>query len=396
MLRLTAEFRRDRSTWLAYIMLGYFAYTQAALGPIMPFLRAELKIGYTVGALHLSAFAVGMIAVGLFGDRIAERRGRAWMYWTGSTGMAVAGVLFIVAPSVLLTVFSALVMGVMGTMLLVVIPAVLSDRHGGARAVALTESNLVAGLCAGLPPLAIGVFATIGLGWRPVLLLPAAALVVIALNFRHEPTPNPIAVAGRADGRVAPLPPAYWLYWGLMVAGISLEWCMVAWGADFLENAAGFSRVTASTLMSVFFAAIVLGRAVGSRLTRALPGRTVLLCAVLTTLAGFPIFWLAPGRALTVLGLFVTGLGIANLFPLAVSAGVETAPDRADAAASRAALAAGTAILTAPLALGWTADRVGIGAALGGALLLAVASLFLLLLANRSAAPQTPSPFPAE
>ncbi|MEJ7653375.1 MAG: hypothetical protein WKH64_08525 [Chloroflexia bacterium] len=83
MLRLTAEFRRDRSTWLAYIMLGYFAYTQAALGPIMPFLRAELKIGYTVGALHLSAFAVGMIAVGLFGDRIAERRGRA-----GCTGRA--------------------------------------------------------------------------------------------------------------------------------------------------------------------------------------------------------------------------------------------------------------------------------------------------------------------
>lgn len=38
-MRHPSAFVRDRFTWLAYIMLGYFAYLQAALGPALPFLR---------------------------------------------------------------------------------------------------------------------------------------------------------------------------------------------------------------------------------------------------------------------------------------------------------------------------------------------------------------------
>ena len=48
-------FVRDRFTWLAYLMLGYYAYLQAANGPLMPFLRADLGINYTTGGLHFSA-----------------------------------------------------------------------------------------------------------------------------------------------------------------------------------------------------------------------------------------------------------------------------------------------------------------------------------------------------
>jgi hypothetical protein len=39
-----APFVRDRFTWLAYLMLAYFSYLQAAPGPLMPFLRDELHL----------------------------------------------------------------------------------------------------------------------------------------------------------------------------------------------------------------------------------------------------------------------------------------------------------------------------------------------------------------
>ena len=42
------SFTRDRFTWLAYLALAYFAYVQATLGPLMPFLRDELGMSYTV------------------------------------------------------------------------------------------------------------------------------------------------------------------------------------------------------------------------------------------------------------------------------------------------------------------------------------------------------------
>ena len=54
-------FIRDRFTWTAYILLGYFAYLQGLQGPIMPFLRQELQLSYVIGTMHLSISAIGMV-----------------------------------------------------------------------------------------------------------------------------------------------------------------------------------------------------------------------------------------------------------------------------------------------------------------------------------------------
>ena len=71
-----ALFARDLFTWLAYLMLGYYAYLQASLGPLMPFLSTELSLNYTISGLHFSAYALGMTLAGLSGERAAQRWGR--------------------------------------------------------------------------------------------------------------------------------------------------------------------------------------------------------------------------------------------------------------------------------------------------------------------------------
>ena len=62
--------RRSEVTWTAYLLLGYFAYLQTVLGPVMPLLRQELRLSYSQSALHFSAFAAGMVVAGLIGSRV--------------------------------------------------------------------------------------------------------------------------------------------------------------------------------------------------------------------------------------------------------------------------------------------------------------------------------------
>jgi predicted MFS family arabinose efflux permease len=379
------RFVRYPITWAMYGLVGYFAYLETVLGPLMPFLRAEHGFSYTVASLHFSAFALGGVLVGFFGDRVAGRWGRRASLWGGGAGMAVGVLLLGLSPFAFGTIFGALVMGTLGAQLLVTTQAILADRHGEWNAVALTESNAAASTCAILASLAVGAFAALGLGWRVALILPVAALALLAARFRAEPLGQARTHKSESGGASPALPVRFWVYFGVLFLGVSAEWCIGYWGADFLENGVGLERSSAATALSVFFVAMLAGRLVGSRLARRLPGATLLTVTLCVALAGFPLFWLAEVPALN-LGLFVAGLGVGSVYPLAISAGVAAVPGRTDAATARFSLAGGTAILTAPFVLGAFADRVGIERAYGIVVPLLLAAVALTLLAGRMSA----------
>jgi MFS family permease len=385
MTTLAITFVRDRFTWLAYLMLAYFAYLQAGLGPLMPFLGEELDLNYTVRALHLSAFALGMILAGLTGDAAARRFGRRLVFWGGGAGMALGALLLILVRHPALTIASSFAMGFIGSYLLVMVQATLSDRHLTRRATALTEANVAAAISAGLAPILISQTEGVGIGWRAALFIGAGVWVLLALFFQREHIPERDAAPRTTVDQSGQLPRTFWIYWLVIVLGVAIEWCMIFWGADFLYNVVGMSKVNASGAMAVFFAAMVIGRAAGSRLTLIFPTSRLLLAAILTVLVGFPLFWLAQAPILNLLGLFFVGLGVANLFPLTLSAASGIAAANANKASARISLAAGVAILVAPQVLGSTADQIGIFNAFGIAGALAVAVLILTVTANRAA-----------
>jgi MFS family permease len=374
-------FVRDRFTWLAYFMLAYFSFMQSSLGPLMPFLRAELNLNYSETALHLSAFAFGMIIAGLVADRVALRWGRALVFWGGALGMGVGGVLLTLANRSALTIASSFLMGLLGAFLLVMIPACLTDHHGNKRAIALTESNVAASISATLAPLMVGLGETIGLTWRFALLVGAGICFLLALVFRRTPIPTGERRSQAQSNH--PLPRRFWAYWLVVVLGVSLEWCMVFWGADFLQNSVGLEKVAASTLMSVFFVAMVIGRVIGSRLTHNFESSRLLIVAIAVVGVGFPLFWLGRSPAINIVGLFIAGLGIANLYPLTLSVAASIDPEQANLASARILLAGGLAILVAPQVLASFADRVGIYDAFGVAGGLLVAAAIIIFAAGR-------------
>jgi fucose permease len=212
---------------------------------------------------------------------------------------------------------------------------------------------------------------------------PVVALVLLATRFHAEPLGQAQRAAATPDGASTTLPARFWAYFGVLFLGISVEWCIAYWGADFLVNSVGLGPSGAATALSVFFVAMLAGRLVGSRLAHWLPGDRLLLTTLCVALAGFPLFWLSGTPALGLTGLFVTGLGVGSVYPLTISVGVAAVPGGTDTATARLALAGGGAILLAPFVLGVIADRIGIEGAYGIVVPLLLAAVALMLVAGR-------------
>jgi MFS family permease len=372
-----APFRRDELTWLAFGMLGFYNYLLSALGPLMPSLREELGLSYTIASLHFSAFAVGMILAGLVGDRGVRRYGRRTVFWTGAAGLVAGAVALTIVHTPVLTVGSVLLMGGVGSLVLILIPAILADRHGENRAVAIVEANILSAATGAMAGLLIGLGEQTPAGWRGALLLSLAIPLFLVIHFGRVSLPTTQSIGDRRNAGTR-LPLAYWAFWLGVVLAVSIEFSLIFWGADFLV-AAGLSTSAAATTVSLFLWGMVAGRIAGRQAAQLMPTERLLLLALGVSAAGFSVYWLAPVALVAVLGLFVAGIGVANLFPLTVALALGAAPGQSNEAGARLTFASGTAILAAPLLLGALTDAAGIRLAYG------VVPIFILgaLIASR-------------
>ncbi|HSV85010.1 MAG TPA: MFS transporter [Levilinea sp.] len=360
-----SPFVRCRVTWLAYGLLAYMTFMPSALGPLMPYMRDELDLSYTLSALHLSVIALGMILSGLTADRLLASLGRRRLLWAASIGSCIGTLGLTLNRVIFLTLPSALLMGISGSLMVIMIQAILSDVHGDHRVIALMESNVAASLSSLLAPLWASLFLRLGFSWRLALGSGLIALAVIAVFMKGTTVPEGGSTKLKQPARLQKLPGVFWACWIVIVLVVSIEWCMIFWSASYLEKVVGLARIDAVTAVSLFFFAMLAGRIGGSALARRFSAVVILLAALALTLAGFPLFWLGTRPWVNLAGLFITGFGVANLFPLAMSAAIGLAVQQVDQASSRVALASGSAIFGAPLALGWLADQVSIQNAYG-------------------------------
>ncbi len=357
------DFRRDRLTWTAYALLAWFAYLQAAPGLIIGYLRDELELSYSTGGLHVAAFAAGSMVAGLMSARLERGLGRRALLWS-ATALMGAGAIGLTAAGILgATLGSVLVMGVGGGLLLATIQAALADRHGERRAVALAEANVAASVAYVTLIGALSLTAALHVGWRVALL---ASLVVPALawwsnrRLAIDAPPPPSSRGGQ--GR---LPAVFWIAAVMLVCTTAAEWCVTAWGATFVEDAAGVSTDAAVTLMAGYFGGVVAGRILGSRLARRHDPARLIGFALVVSAAGFTILWPSTGPAQALVGLSLLGIGLGNLFPMGMSVTVALAPGRAALASGRAVAMTSLAVLLAPLTVGTLADATSLKAALG-------------------------------
>jgi fucose permease len=341
-------------------MLGLWGFLLYALGPALPALRDQLDVSRAVVSLHTTLNALGAIAVGLAGDRFVVRVGRRRAFWLAGTGVACGAFLLAVGGRLELTLPAAAILGVSGALVVAILQATLADRHGSLAPVAIVESNAISTALGAAAPFAVALAILAGFDWRLVFVL-AALLVVPALAFAYGSVAFP-AAAELPHGHEPRLPRGYWFYWSALLVFVAIEFCVVFWSTDYLEAERGLSESGAAAASSLFLVGMTAGRAVGTPLTRRFWPEPLLAAALLVAAAGFVLYWLAPA-VVSVAGLFVTGAGVSLLYPLTLALGIEAAGGRTDAAAARAAFAAGLAIAIAPFALGALADAAGLQAA---------------------------------
>jgi fucose permease len=353
-------FHRDRFTWLAYLSLAFYGYFLNVLGPITPFLKEELNLSYTVSSFHFTAFALGILLVGLAGHLPVQRLGRWRALWVGMIGISLGTFLLIAGRNPVLTIGASFLMGLVGSLILVIVPAALSDQHGEMKAVALSEANVIASLLSTAAPLMVGWVARSLGDWRFALGLMAFAPLVLFIGLGKNEAPTTPSGPVEPTHASRTLPRLFWVYWVAIVLAVSVEFCMVFWSADYLEHALGMLRANAAQAVSLFLAGMIVGRLAGSRLVQRFSIRAVIQISILLAGAGFLLFWIPEDRFAGLSGLFITGLGVANLYPLLLSQAISAAQGNTVQAGARATLASGTAILALPLALGRFADFVGI------------------------------------
>jgi MFS family permease len=378
------HFVRDSATWMAYVLGAAGNFLPASLGPAMPFLKAEWQMNYKVAAMHFSAWACGSLIAGLIGERIFRRLGRMTAAWLATALCLPAIALFAFAHHPAASISAIVCMGFFCSIALQAIVSMLADRFGAQRVGFIQEINAISSFAGGVAPLVVSACARFGLGWRACYLLPASGMFYFLIALKSKPAAfHKHSQAGACSGA---LPASYWGYWSLIGIAVACEWSLIFWSADFMENIGKLARTDAAASVAIFQLAMVAGRFAGGRFAGGAKINTLLIFSCLLAICGFPIFWLGPSAAVMMTGLFITGLGISNIYPLSYSAAMGTMPGRTALAAARMSIASSLAVLSAPAILGCIADNSSIFTAYGVVGLLLVACLLVAFIASRLSA----------
>ncbi|MGI5204324.1 MFS transporter [Spirillospora sp. CA-108201] len=399
---------RAAGTLALYAALGCLGYLLTALGAILPQLREERGLPRAEAALYPSAFALGLVIVGLVGHRLAARLGRCAIP-VALTALVGGAALLAASGGRLDTAAGALVLGLGGAGLVQLVPAALRAAHPGDGTIQIGEANAVSSAASVLSPILIGAALAHDLGWRTAFVVPpllAAALLLLTRPHRSPapvpttplppatptpvlaaaPTAAPAASTDAAPTTTAPVEAAssegasgvgFWGRWVDLVLAVGVEFCMVFWAADFLGSVKGLGPGSAATLSAGFVLGMAVGRAVAGPVVRR-GGRPDRLLAVTAAVGagGFAVLWASPAPV-AVAGLVVTGLGVALLYPVILGQALAARPSEPVRAAARCALASGVAVGVAPLLLGALADLTTLRAAVF------VAPVLLLVLLAR-------------
>ncbi|MFI2642368.1 MFS transporter [Streptomyces sp. NPDC018610] len=160
------------------------------------------------------------------------------------------------------------------------------------------------------------------------------------------------------------------------------EGAMADWGALHFQQDLGASAGTAAAGYSCFALAMTAGRLTGTTLLQRLGRSRTIVAGGVTAAAGMLLGSLAPSVWAALLGFTVTGLGLANVFPVTV--------ERAGALAGPGGVAVASTLgyggmLLGPPAIGLMADRFSLPAALTSVAVLAAVAAGIGRATRRSA-----------
>jgi MFS family permease len=349
---------RDALTHAGFGVLAAWAWFLYGFGPMLPLLRDEQGTSRTVMGLHSLVMSGGAVVAGLFAVSVVRRLRRRGATQLGVALVCLGVSALCLSPTPWLSVPSAFVTGLGGSMMLNASIASLADHHGPSSGAILSEGNAVAAGLGLVAPLAVGAGVALGLTWRPAILLVIPLGVLAVVLVRRVP-PGWVAIDGE-DGDVpvssAALPRTFWFLLATVMATVAIEFCCTAWSADLLRQRAGLSAGAASAAVTLFVGGLFVGRVVAGRLARTRAPQGIVYQGLCVVVAGWSLLWATSAAGPGLVGLALLGLGMSVQYPLLAAMAYAVAAEAGDRASGALSLGVGTAAALAPFAVGAVAD----------------------------------------
>lgn len=371
----------DRPTLVSFASVAAWSWFVYGFGASLALLRDDQGTSPWLGGLHSTALALGGVIGALLTPRLSHRFGRGAVARGAVIGTAVCIAIYLwpgmPVGGTLGTIF---VTCFFGNIVVVVVNSFIAVHQGPASPPAFTESLGLTALMGLIAPLVIGAAAATALGWRAGVFVAVIAFAVIELWRGRN-----LAVYGgagevRTRKEAGALPST--TYWAL-TAGmlyIGAEFCLSLWGADLLRDRAGLSPAAAAAAVSTVLGGIFVGRVFGIRLTERVPTERLLRISILVGLAAFLVAWSVTSPMVVLITFFLTGVGLALVWPLSIARIIRSSGDNPDRASALSLAFTTAAIGLAPFILGALATSMGVHSAFLLVPVLLVASLVLVVL----------------
>ena len=377
-------FQRDRFFWIVATQTAIINFYLGGFGPAQSLLRADQGTSLTIAGLHGTAMGVASIAAGYANPHLAHRFGRAKSQWIGLGIFLVGLFLFVISPPVILTIPATLITGFGTSMVINTMLSSMSHHYGKAAEVAIPQANGVASIGFVTGTALIGTIASLYPSfWRLGLLLAIPVAVILVLVGREKEAEEHVPdESGPQSGKMSA---KFWLAWFGFVACISSEFATSFWSAALLKDRVGSSAAISTVAIVALGTGMGVGRWFGGLVLKNFKLDNQLLGLVALQFIGFVAFWLSHSMIISLICLFVIGLGISMQFALSAIRLVSFSDNRPDLAIGKSSLAAGIAIAGAPFLLGFLGDNFGISRAyIMVPVLIAIAFIIIKLTPSQS------------
>jgi predicted MFS family arabinose efflux permease len=377
-------FQRDRFFWIVATQTAIVNFYLGGFGPAQSLLRADQGTSLTIAGLHGTAMGVASIAAGYANPHLAHRFGRAKSQWIGLGIFLVGLFLFVISPPVILTIPATLITGFGTSMVINTMLSSMSHHYGKAAEVAIPQANGVASIGFVTGTALIGTIASLYPSfWRLGLLLAIPVAVILVLVGREKEAEEHVPdESGPQSGKMSA---KFWLAWFGFVACISSEFATSFWSAALLKDRVGSSAAISTVAIVALGTGMGVGRWYGGLVLKNFKLDNQLLGLVALQFIGFVAFWLSHSMIISLICLFVIGLGISMQFALSAIRLVSFSDNRPDLAIGKSSLAAGIAIAGAPFLLGFLGDNFGISRAyIMVPVLIAIAFIIIKLTPSQS------------
>ncbi|GLW06159.1 MFS transporter [Microtetraspora sp. NBRC 13810] len=362
------------------------ALRTAHIGAILTFALAGLLCGtFTIripalsDGLGLSEGAIGsvLLAWGLGAlvtmqsmRRVMTRAGSRAVLRIGGPLCAVALVPLAFAPGLPWLLASAALFGLAFGAVDVAMNAQGSSVE---RAVGRPLMNgMHAGWCVGA--ISAGLLGTLaiatGLPYPVHLALTAALVLPLMVVVGRTHLPDGPRGAGRRVARAARrMPPVVYLLGVIAFCAFMIEGTVADWNGLFLRDVVGASAAMAALGYPTFEAGMLAGRLSGDRLRTRMGDRGLLFASGLGTAATFTVVILAPAPLAALGGMFLVGLCVATISPMALSLAGTSGAAPAPAIAQTGAMGY-AGLLLGPVLIGFVSGHASLRVAMFAAVLL--------------------------